>query len=100
MPVNNDALDKAVLRALMTSPNCMMEKTINDKPLTVFEVQNYKILTALIHKEAIRIADEALGDYELLEPYPSNSNVNTRKRGRNSLRKEVRAKLKLVKAGE
>lgn len=50
-PENNQTdIDSLVLRALMTAPNSMMEKTINDKPLTVFEVQNYKILTQAINK--------------------------------------------------
>ena len=63
--MNKDSeLDKIVLRALMTAPNSMMEKIINDKPLTVFEVQQYKHITnaveALLHKHTIEARIEEL----------------------------------------
>jgi hypothetical protein len=42
----------------------------------------------------IAYIEKLVGDYEKLDQYPSNSNANTRKRGRNDLRREIRNKLK------
>lgn len=64
MPNKPHTLDEIILRALMTAPNNMQEIVINDKPITVFEVQNYKILTA-------SILDWVVAELEKVEIYDS-----------------------------
>lgn len=56
-PINT--IEEVVLRALMTAPNNMQEIILNDRPITVFEVQNYKVLTKAISNLITQARDEA-----------------------------------------
>ena|ERR1700757_2654512 len=47
-------LREKLLRALMTAPNNMQEKVINDRAITVFEIQDYKPISSLITQHTER----------------------------------------------
>jgi len=43
-------LQEILIKTLMTTPNNMQEKTINNKTITVFEVQNLWVIEQAIEK--------------------------------------------------
>ena len=54
--VQDKELEQVVIRALITGPNNMQEKTINGKTITVFEVQNFRKITDAISKHYLPIS--------------------------------------------
>ena len=57
---DNREIEKVLLRALMTTPNNLQEKTINGKTINVFEIQNYHIITQLIQSHTSNLLDTLL----------------------------------------
>lgn len=87
MKDSQDWLDEIVLRALTTAPNNMQEKTINDKTIIVFEVQNYKVVTSTIRKHILQEALSLIGD-----DLPLDTEPNTGQRIHNKVKQELRNK--------
>lgn len=93
MSTYKDRIEEAVLRALMTAPNNMQEKTINSKPLTVFEVQQYKHIITALTSLIQELCSEVIGEDEIVDDN-FQSKILPKKQGKNELRAEQRKKLK------
>jgi hypothetical protein len=49
-PQQPSTVEQKLLRAMMTAPNCLTEKTINGTAKNIFEIHDYRVLVAAINE--------------------------------------------------
>lgn len=89
-------LQEILIKTLMTTPNNMQEKTINNKTITVFEVQNLWVIEQAIEKW---IRDGIGEDLPLDQPFDEDMDTVTLasnkifRKGANWAREEIKQRL-------